>query len=68
MASAASYTPVSSLLMAEMLAQTNLPPGAFSVLPCSRTAGNVLVDDPRIKVLSFTGSPSVRLPPRPVGT
>jgi len=57
---AASYTPVSSLLMAEMLAQTNLPPGAFSVLPCSRQAGNVLIDDERIKVLSFTGSPSVR--------
>lgn len=55
----ASYTPVSSLLMAEMLAETNLPPGAFSVLPCTRSAGNILVEDPRIKVLSFTGSPSV---------
>jgi len=55
----ASYTPVSSLLMAEMLSQTNLPPGAFSVLPCSRSAGNILVEDDRIKVFSFTGSPSI---------
>ena len=46
--------------MAEMLAETSLPPGAFSVLPCSRAAGNVLVEDDRIKVLSFTGSPAVR--------
>ena len=46
--------------MAEMLAQTSLPIGAFSVLPCTRSAGNVLVEDPRIKVLSFTGSPTVR--------
>jgi len=45
--------------MAEVLSKTSLPPGAFSVLPCSRSAGNLLNEDPRIKVLSFTGSPSV---------
>ena len=56
---AASYTPVSSLLLAEVLSTTSLPPGAFSVLPCSRAAGNLLVTDDRIKIFSFTGSPSV---------
>eukprot|EP00160_Parvularia_atlantis_P014054 Unigene3275_Nuclearia_a/m.10036 Unigene3275_Nuclearia_a/g.10036 ORF Unigene3275_Nuclearia_a/g.10036 Unigene3275_Nuclearia_a/m.10036 type:complete len:487 (+) Unigene3275_Nuclearia_a:94-1554(+) len=55
----ASYTPVSSIIMGDILAQTALPPGAFSILPCSRAAGNLLNEDDRIKVLSFTGSPSV---------
>src|SRR5690349_12588667 len=29
----ASYTPISSLILGEILAETDLPPGAFSILP-----------------------------------
>ena len=35
------------------------PPGAFSVLPVSRSGADWLTADGRRKVLSFTGSPGV---------
>ncbi len=52
----ASLTPVSALKIAEILAETDLPPNAFSVLPCPRELADVLVTDDRFKMLSFTGS------------
>ena len=55
----ASATPVGALLIGEVLAETSLPEGAFSILPCSRADADALVVDPRFKLLSFTGSPEV---------
>jgi len=55
----ASSTPLSALMLAEVIDKTELPKGAFSVLPCTRKAGNLLVTHPGISVLSFTGSPDV---------
>ena len=55
----ASLTPISALKIAEILAETDLPKGAFSVLPCQREHANVLVTDDRFKLLSFTGSDQV---------
>lgn len=55
----ASSTPVSSILMAEILAEQDLPRGAFSVLPCGGRDAAPLVEDERIALLSFTGSPEV---------
>jgi acyl-CoA reductase-like NAD-dependent aldehyde dehydrogenase len=55
----ASFTPVSALLIGEALAETSLPEGAFSILPCSARDSSPLVEDERIKLLSFTGSPEV---------
>ena len=52
----ASLTPISALKIAEVLAETDLPKGAFSVLPCPREHADVLVTDDRFKLLSFTGS------------
>jgi acyl-CoA reductase-like NAD-dependent aldehyde dehydrogenase len=54
-----SATPLSTLLLAQIIAETDLPPGAVSILPMDRETGNRLVTDPRIAVLSFTGSPDV---------
>lgn len=54
-----SSTPLTALLLADIIAHTNLPEGALSVLPCSRVTGQKLVEDTRINVLSFTGSPDV---------
>ena len=51
----AAKTPVGALIIAEVLAETGLPKGAFSVLPCSNEDAAVLVEDPRIALLSFTG-------------
>lgn len=54
-----SKTPLTALLLAKIVHECRLPEGAFSVLPCSRKTGDLLVEDPRIQVLSFTGSPEV---------
>jgi acyl-CoA reductase-like NAD-dependent aldehyde dehydrogenase len=55
----ASYTPVGALIIGEVLAETDLPPGAFSILPCPRQHADRLTTDERLKLLSFTGSPEV---------
>jgi acyl-CoA reductase-like NAD-dependent aldehyde dehydrogenase len=55
----ASATPVGALLLGEILAETDLPKGAFSILPCARATADKLAIDPRPKLLSFTGSQDV---------
>jgi acyl-CoA reductase-like NAD-dependent aldehyde dehydrogenase len=55
----ASATPVSALLLGEMLAETDLPEGAFSILPMKSADSSALVEDEQIKKLSFTGSGDV---------
>ncbi|GAB2513912.1 aldehyde dehydrogenase family protein [Lysobacter humi (ex Lee et al. 2017)] len=50
-------TPLGALAIGRILAETDLPPGAFSVLPCDVAASAPLVEDPRIAMLSFTGGP-----------
>jgi acyl-CoA reductase-like NAD-dependent aldehyde dehydrogenase len=52
-------TPLGALLIAEVLAETDLPAGAFSVIPCAHDVIAPLVEDPRLKLLSFTGSGKV---------
>ena len=55
----ASLTPIGALIIAEVLAETDLPAGAFSVLPCRRDGAELFTVDERLKLLSFTGSPGV---------
>ena len=55
----ASRTPLGALIIGEILAETNLPKGAFSILPCSREGADLFTTDERLKLLSFTGSPGV---------
>lgn len=55
----ASKTPISALLLAELINETKLPKGAVSVLPMDRATGDKLVTDDRFKLLTFTGSPNV---------
>ena len=55
----ASRTPIGALLIGEVLAETDLPPGAFSILPCHREGADLFTTDERLKLLSFTGSPEV---------
>lgn len=49
-------TPLSALLLGEILAGTDLPAGAWSVLPVPNDAMDPLVRDERLPVVSFTGS------------
>ncbi|WP_131745474.1 aldehyde dehydrogenase family protein [Frankia sp. Cppng1_Ct_nod] len=52
-------TPLSSLLLGELLAETDLPEGSWSVLTVPNESMPDLVADPRLPVVSFTGSEAV---------
>ncbi|PKP22116.1 MAG: aldehyde dehydrogenase [Bacteroidetes bacterium HGW-Bacteroidetes-21] len=52
-------TPLSLLLLAEIIDKTSFPKGCLSVLPMDRVSGNMLVTDPRFAKLTFTGSAEV---------
>ena len=56
----ASQTPLSALLLAELETEAGLPPGWLNVLvgPASEL-GDVLVEDERVRVITFTGSGGV---------
>jgi acyl-CoA reductase-like NAD-dependent aldehyde dehydrogenase len=55
----ASRTPLGAILVGEVLAETALPKGAFSILPAHREGADLFTQDDRLKLLSFTGSPTV---------
>ena len=55
----ASRTPIGALMIGEIMAETELPEGAFSILPCRRDGADLFTTDDRLKLLSFTGSPDV---------
>jgi acyl-CoA reductase-like NAD-dependent aldehyde dehydrogenase len=48
-----------AIIMGEVLAETDLPKGAFSILPAHREGADMFTEDDRLKLLSFTGSPAV---------
>src|ERR687897_1481163 len=56
----ASQTPFSALLLAELLTEAELPPGWLNVVvgPASEI-GDVLVEDERVRAITFTGSGEV---------
>jgi acyl-CoA reductase-like NAD-dependent aldehyde dehydrogenase len=49
-------TPLTASLLGELLAETDLPEGSWSVLPLDNDRTAQLVQDPRLPVVSFTGS------------
>src|SRR6266568_2140080 len=56
----ASFTPLSVLLLADILVEAGLPPEAVSVLPGPGSiAGEALVTDPLVSKVSFTGSTEI---------
>ena len=55
----ASQTPVSALRLGELVLEAGWPEGGISVVPSSTDAAAPLVEDERIKLLTFTGSPAV---------
>ncbi|MFJ6466308.1 aldehyde dehydrogenase family protein [Streptomyces sp. NPDC091387] len=52
-------TPISSLILGELLAETDLPTGSWSVLTVPNDRMPALVQDERLPVISFTGSAQV---------
>jgi glyceraldehyde-3-phosphate dehydrogenase (NADP+) len=47
------------LFIAQLIDEIDYPKGAVSVMPMSREVGDMMVEDDRFKLLSFTGSPDV---------
>ncbi len=55
----APQTPISALMLAEIIDDTSWPDGALAVMPLSNENAGMLVADDRIKLLTFTGSAAV---------
>ena len=55
----ASATPISSILLGEMALAAGAPKEAISIVPCPGERAEIMVRDPRIAFLSFTGSCAV---------
>jgi acyl-CoA reductase-like NAD-dependent aldehyde dehydrogenase len=55
----ASQTPVAALMLGDIVVEAGWPEGGISVVPSSTDAAAPLVEDDRIKLLTFTGSPAV---------
>ncbi len=55
----ATATPLSTLMLGRILMDAGLPKGVLSVLPCPAALAQKWVEDDRVAMLSFTGSPEV---------
>ncbi len=55
----ASATPILAIMLAELIDKTDHPRGAVSILPGSSKDAAPLLEDPRVKLITFTGSSEV---------
>jgi acyl-CoA reductase-like NAD-dependent aldehyde dehydrogenase len=55
----AAKTPLTALLLAEVLAEAGVPAGQMNFVTCSNEHAAHLVTDERVRMMSFTGSPDV---------
>jgi aldehyde dehydrogenase (NAD+) len=56
----ASFTPWSGIFMARLFERAGLPPGVFNcVTGLGSSLGNLIVQDPHVRAISFTGSTAV---------
>ncbi len=55
----ATKTPLSSLLLAEVLVEAGVPAGQVNFVTCSNEDAHHLIEDERVKKITFTGSPAV---------
>jgi acyl-CoA reductase-like NAD-dependent aldehyde dehydrogenase len=51
--------PLSTMLLAGIVKDAGYPAGAISILPCTNDDAAPLLDDPRVRMISFTGSARV---------
>lgn len=54
-----SQVAITSILLGEIISETNYPPGGLNVVPSGYEAAEILLSDDRIKMLTFTGSPAI---------
>lgn len=55
----ASQVSPTTMLLAEIMAESGYPAGGFNAVPCGYKAADVLSEDDRIKMITFTGSPEI---------
>lgn len=55
----APQTPLTAIRLGEMAVDAGWPRGAISVLPCSNEVASGMLTDPRLRMLTFTGSAEV---------
>ncbi|MCS7049063.1 MAG: aldehyde dehydrogenase family protein [Verrucomicrobiae bacterium] len=55
----AETTPVTSLKLAELIQEADLPPGVVNIVPGGRPTGAALVQHPGVDKIAFTGSTAV---------
>jgi aldehyde dehydrogenase (NAD+) len=55
----AETTPLTALVLAEIIAECDLPPGVVNVLPGGPSVGQAMVDHPDVDKIAFTGSTGV---------
>lgn len=57
-----SNAPGTALMLAEIILESGLPADIISVLPCSGSEATQLIEDERVALVTFTGSPAVGWP------
>ena len=55
----ASATPMTAVLLGEVVVEAGMPDGGISVVPCPGSIGELLVTDERLKKITFTGSAEI---------
>jgi glyceraldehyde-3-phosphate dehydrogenase (NADP+) len=48
--------PLTTLALAELVRDSGYPEGGVSVVPCHVEVAQILIEDPRVRVITFTGS------------
>jgi acyl-CoA reductase-like NAD-dependent aldehyde dehydrogenase len=55
----ASQVAMTSGLLSEIIQESGYPPGGFNYVPCGYQAAGLLLEDERVKKITFTGSPDI---------
>lgn len=55
----ASQVSPTDMILGEIIYDSGYPPGGFNAVPCGYQAAGALVDDKRVKMITFTGSPDI---------
>ncbi len=55
----ASQVSMTDLILADIIKNTDYPPGGFNAVPCGHKAADALIEDHKVKMITFTGSPDV---------
>jgi len=55
----ASQVSLTDMILADIIKNTDYPAGGFNAVPCGYKAADALVEDQKVKMITFTGSPDI---------